>query len=280
MDLLVEGVAGGLGGCIGRACAFPFDTLKVKLATRSSERSARIVIRDLLVEEGVFGLYRGVVFSASEAFLQKLLYAIVFAAFKKAYLRILGRSPNAVATVACGYLSDLFSVPFCVPIEAMVVQLQSASANVSRCAIVNKALFTYDGLSDSLKSGKAYLVLSLKAGLEFAIFDTVKKNILENSDGKVDLAPFTAFSVGGVARAIATAIMYPGSRGKAMTQAKLAPDMLSAVLHVRQTAGILALYQGLGMELMRGVTQASVMFAVMERLRAIVRDVLLRKQPK
>ena len=61
----------------------------------------------------------------------------------------------------------------------MVVQLQSAPADVSRSDIVRKALFTKQGILTSLKSGRAYFVLSVKPGVEFAIFDRVKRGLLK-----------------------------------------------------------------------------------------------------
>ena len=92
-------------------------------------------------------------------------------------------------------------------------------------------------------------------------------------------------------------------RGKALSQAKLAPNATAALRkalgwwplrwsQVYHEEGLSALYRGLSMEIMRGMTQSAVMFAVtssngvfqetcessevMERIRTVVRARLCR----
>lgn len=272
MELLTEGVTGGIGGLVGRSVAFPFDTLKVKRAT-NSEGTLAALVRTILSEEGIPGFYRGLPWSALEALYQKSLYVLLYAALKMRYQRLFGRPPAVLGSLACGYFSDLVCVPFSMPLEAMVVQLQSAPADVSRADIVRKALFTKQGILTSLKSGRAYFVLSVKPGIEFAIFDRVKRGLLKRLalGPAADLASGTAFLLGAFARAVATCVVYPYARGKALSQAQLAPTALEALREVLRREGPGGLYRGLFMELSRGVTQAAVMFMVMERVRAVVR---------
>ncbi|CAK9046208.1 Peroxisomal adenine nucleotide carrier 1 (GmPNC1) [Durusdinium trenchii] len=184
-------------------------------------------------------------------------------------------APCAEATVLCGYLSDLLCVPISMPIEALVVQLQTRKPEISKAEVVRQALFTWEGLAMALKSGKAYFVLSLKPGIEFALFDRIKSMILKGYSKK-ELRPLTAFFLGAVARAVATCMVYPYVRGKALSQAKLAPNATAALRKVFAEEGVAALYRGLSMEIMRGMTQSAVMFAVMERIRLSVRAKLLR----
>jgi len=267
MELAVEGIAGGLGGLLGRAAAFPFDTLKVRLATQS-DGSLLAVFKQIISEEGVFGLYRGLLpFSALEATEQKALYVLNYAAIKSLLRRSFGEL-GIVATIFCGYLSDLLCVPISVPVEALVVQLQTTSeANTWR--LIHQALFTREGLATAMKSGRAYFVLSLKPGIEFAFFDRIKSMILK--DSTKELPALIAFFLGAVARAVATCFVYPYVRGKALSQAKMAPNPTEALRKVFLEEGLPALYRGISMEIMRGMTQSAVMFAVMERIRSVVR---------
>mmetsp|Transcript_56576 Transcript_56576/g.106139 ORF Transcript_56576/g.106139 Transcript_56576/m.106139 type:complete len:278 (+) Transcript_56576:34-867(+) len=277
MELLAEAVTGGLGGIVGRCASFPFDTLKVKLAT-SSDDSVLAVLKRLLAEEGMAGLYQGLwPFSALEAMEQKALYVFNYTALKSVHWRLHGREPGLLATVLLGYVSDLLCVPVSIPMEALVVQLQTATANTPKAEIVRKALFTREGLRAALKSGSAYLVVSLKPGIEFALFDWFKKRILKAYvTAAKDLSPLAAFFLGALARGIATCFVYPYVRGKALAQAKMAPSASAALRQVFFAEGLLALYRGLSMEIMRGMTQSAVMFAVMERLRSSVRRRMLR----
>lgn len=275
MELVAEGITGGLGGLLGRAAAFPFDTLKVKLATKS-DGSLLAVLKQIISQEGVLGLYRGLLpFSALEATEQKAMYVLNYAAIKSFLRRLFGQELGMFATVLCGYLSDLLCVPISMPIEALVVQLQTRKPEISKAEVVRQALFTWEGLAMALKSGKAYFVLSLKPGIEFALFDRIKSMILKGYSKK-ELRPLTAFFLGAVARAVATCMVYPYVRGKALSQAKLAPNATAALRKVFAEEGVAALYRGLSMEIMRGMTQSAVMFAVMERIRLSVRAKLLR----
>lgn len=257
---------------MGRAVAYPFDTLKVKLATDDTGISLGEMVRQILKAEGLSGFYRGIQFSVIEATFQKGLHVYYYASMKQIYRKITGAEPASLGMLFCGYLSDLSCVPTSVPIEAMVVQLQSAPVGASRARIIHDALFTWHGISTAMKSGRAYLVLSLKAGIEFGIYDRIKTIILgarqRNGDASSSISAIEAFWLGAFARSIATVVMYPYARGKALAQAKLAPSATEAILSVLKTEGAKALYRGLSMELMRGVAQSAVMFAIMEKVRA------------
>jgi len=284
MEIFAEGVTGGIGGLVGRSIAFPFDTLKVKLAT-SDGVGVKAVVQRILREEGIVGFYRGIPFSAFEALYQKFIYIFFFSGLKAAVLRLTGAEASTAATVACGYLSELGSVPFAVPIEATVVRLQSAPAGTPLLPIVKENLLTRKGFMAALATGKVYIALSLKPGLEFAIFERLKKMILLSKAGPSrspgmklgDLTPGAAFMIGALARAVATCIIWPVARGKALLQAKLADSASEAVLKLYKTEGVLSVYRGLSMELTRGVTQAAIMFAVMERLRSSIYDAILKR---
>ncbi|CAE7942088.1 Rim2, partial [Symbiodinium sp. KB8] len=245
---------------------------KVKLAT-SSDVSFLALFKRVLSEEGVAGLYRGLFpFSALEAMEQKALYVLNYTALKALLRRLRGREPGLLATVLLGYISDLLCVPISIPMEALVVQLQTAPPSSSKSEIVHKALFTREGLRAAVKSGSAYFVVSLKPGIEFALFDWLKSKILNAGHAAAkDLPPLLAFLLGALARGIATCFVYPYVRGKALAQAKLAPSASAALQNVFFDEGPLALYRGLSMEIMRGMTQSAVMFAVMEKIRSEVK---------
>eukprot|EP00929_Paragymnodinium_shiwhaense_P058396 TRINITY_DN29238_c0_g2_i1.p1 TRINITY_DN29238_c0_g2~~TRINITY_DN29238_c0_g2_i1.p1 ORF type:complete len:295 (+),score=48.13 TRINITY_DN29238_c0_g2_i1:72-956(+) len=284
MEQVAEGIAGGIGGMIGRSTAYPFDTLKVKRATTASDVGLSQLVRRILQEEGIAGLYRGLGFSAVEALIQKFNYVLYYSLLKAAYRKRFGQEPSALVGVVCGYLADLACVPTSMPLEKMVIQLQAAKATDSRAEIIRKGLFTWEGIVNAWWSGRVYIIFSWKAGLEFAIFDRLKAAILQAKAASAsagaaaaprDLSSGTAFLVGAFARSLATVAFYPYSRGKALSHADLAPSAGEAIKLVLRTDGFLALYKGLGMELLRGVTQASVMFAVMERMRESIRQAVL-----
>lgn len=273
MEVLSEGIVGSVGGVVARSVAYPFDTLKVQLATGSIGLGD--LVKRIIREEGVLGFYRGLLpFSAFEAAYQKGLFVLVFTAVKRLYAQRSRRDPPVLATVCFGYLSDLVSVPFTVPFEALVVRLQSASVHDSKMDVIRESLCTRAGIRQALVSGNSYVVLSLKPGIEFAIFDHLKYNILTSS-GRSDLSSGTALLLGGFARAIATICVYPYARCKALTQSQQAPGALAALQKVLSDEGGLALYRGLSMEICRGATQSAVMFAVIERLRSAVEALVL-----
>ena len=73
-DTLIEGICGGAGGCVGRICGFPFDALRTLSATNPD-----FALKDVNPLE----LYRGVSYSAFEAFVGKGVNIAAFAKLKE-----------------------------------------------------------------------------------------------------------------------------------------------------------------------------------------------------
>lgn len=280
MEVLAEGISGAVGGLFGRTVAFPFDTLRVKLSTSEAGIGLRKVVRRMLEKEGICGLYRGLPFSALDVTSQKFLYVLFFAVFKQTYRKIANNDPATLISLICGYFADLASTPFTMPIEATVVQLQSAPAHVSKTAIIRKTLLSYEGLvGATVKAGSLHFILAWKPAFEFGIFDSIKNMILQARavhNQKSELTPFTAFVLGAVARGIATTLIYPFNHGKALMQAELAATPYSGLGQILRTEGVLAIYRGLGLELMRGMTQSALMFMMMEQVREKIRQMILQ----
>jgi adenine nucleotide transporter 17 len=279
IEIFAEGVVGGVGGFVGRSASFPFDTMNVKMATqnKTTKASPSMVLRRILEEEGVGGLYRGVLISACEAMYQKFFYVVFFTYTKRVYRGISGGDVPTLGVLLCGYVSDIISATLTVPLESTVVKLQAAPVGASRQEIIRDTLFKKEGLTKALQSARSYFVISLRAGIEFALFDRIKQAMVQRG-GPKDLSSGSAFMLGALTRAIATLFIYPYKRGKALTQALGEPNATAALMKVIQTEGLLAPYRGLNMELSRGVSQMAFMMMVMERIRGLVYKILLGRR--
>jgi len=283
MEVLAEGLAGSVGGLFGRCVAFPFDTLRIRWSTAEAGTELGAVVRRVLKEEGISGFYRGLPFSALDVTCQKFLYVFFYAALKRLYSKLAKKDPATIATLLCGYVADILSSPFTMPIEATVVQLQRAPPDASKIAIVRKGLSPAAFASfftSFANSGSIHFVLGWKPAFEFAFFDTIKGIILKAKaarNEKVELMASTAFFLGAIARASAASIVYPFNHGKALMQAEVAATWYAGIATVLRTEGLLALYRGLSLELARGVTQSALMFMMKEQVSSTINRIVLGK---
>ena len=95
-----------------------------------------------------------------------------------------------------------------------------------------------------------------------------------------ELSALEAFTLGLIARTIATVVVFPYLRAKVMLQSSSAinesqsskpisiPQML---MKIYEKDGFMALFQGLGPELTRGVFSAALMLMAKEKISGIVK---------
>jgi len=268
-DTLAEATSAGAGGAIGRFAAFPLEALKIKLACDTRGRTAT----DILKDDGIYSLYRGAHLSVLEASWSKAITFFVYTALKKQYRKLLNRDPGVVAGVILAYISDMCTIPTSAPIEVVVANLQ-----VNAKGDIKKKLNVKFLATAMKQSFLASIFLSFKPAFELAFYDALKKAFLRF---KADVSPVAAFIMGAIARTWATAIIYPLIRVKILNQTQssdTAPRFpLIQCAHIARTQGFGVLYQGMPMELARGISQSSVMFMIMEQVKKLIDDTIKRR---
>lgn len=272
-DVVAQATSGAIGGAIGRATAYPLDSLKIRVACSSTERT----VTDIIKEDGVLSLYRGVHLSVLEASWSKAITFYAYSSLKKRYVSLRGQEPGFFSGVFLAYVADLLTVPACAPIEVVVSNLQFGNTKILRNLSVPFFMRAIRRAFD------ASIFLSLKPALELAFFEALKKRVLKLVPS---ISPLIAFFLGALARFGATMIVYPILRVKLMAQLKTKSDkgkgdeededkgILATCANIAKNDGIATLYRGISVELARGISQSSVMFMVMEKVNKMITESL------
>jgi adenine nucleotide transporter 17 len=200
------------------------------------------------------------------------------------YENAFGQQIPAFANLVVGYISEWSHLPFSMPIETIMVRLQKGATGGP--GTVAKEILDESGISGFYPGIYTQIVWALKPAIEYAVFEQIKRMLLKGRTANaMVLGAFEAFFYGGVARAVATIITFPGNRAKMIMQGlKNSKDTTFAIelQKVIDEDGIAGLYNGIGPEIGRGVFSSAIKMMVKERIflvaRAFVYSMIGRQQ--
>lgn len=143
------------------------------------------------------------------------------------------------------------------------------------------------GLRGFWSGYSASLVLTLNPSLTFFFFETLKRSVLSRSQRASPSAQAT-FLLAAVSKALASSITYPFSLAKSRLQASTTTkpsisvelnskerarppsNVFTTILHIAQTEGISALYEGLDGEVLKGFFSHGITMIVKEAMHKLV----------
>ena len=291
MDAIVDAASGGLAGMLATTAVYPLEIIKTNLQAQKKRatpgvrppRTVAEIVRDVVARDGVIGLYGGCEVAACQAFVEKFIYFYAFESLKRAYTRLVG-TLSLPASVLLGYLSDWSHLPITLPAEQLAVRMQTTGC---RPLDALRQVLAESGLGGLYKGMAAYVVLGLKPAVQNAVFEALKARVLKRvGSAAKELSALQAFCLGAIARAIATLLVFPCTRAKVLMMtrgqdasepagaraADAQPPRAEGLREVLRTVireeGVLALYQGVKPELVRGVLSAAVMLMAKEKIKA------------
>jgi hypothetical protein len=276
---------------IATTAVYPLEIIKTNLQAQKKRttpgarppRTVAEIVRDVVARDGLIGLYGGCQVAACQAFLEKFIYFFTFETLKRTYTRLVG--PASLPTsVLLGYFSDWSHLPITMPAEQVAVRIQTTGASALNAL---RQLREENGLRGLYKGLGAYVVLGLKPAVQNAVFEALKARVLKRVGAAAkELSALQAFCLGAIARAIATLLVFPCTRAKVLMmtrgqdasqpagahpndkQQPRAPGLREVLSQVVREEGVLALYQGVKPELIRGVLSAAVMLMAKEKITA------------
>jgi len=264
METAIAAVSSAAGGALGRGSAFPIDSLKVKISC--GDRGLPQIIK----EDGVLSLYKGVHLSVMEAASNKGITFGLVRLFRDWFISVFGGDPGLFVELFLSYIADMMTIPISTPLEFWVSRLQYSGSTGEKLT-----LKTY--IANCKQSFYASLFLSIKPALEMAFYESLKKKFFAN---QTNISAGAAFLLGAVARSLSTILVYPVIRIKILNQVKQdldeVPSIMKQYMDVVNKEGISMLYRGLTMELARGITQSSVMFMIREKVEEKIRFLIER----
>lgn len=205
-----------------------------------------------------------------------------------AYLRLVG-NVNPFAQLLIGYCAEWMHAPITMPIDTAVVRVITQKKPM--LTIVREMA---QRPSDGYKGAAVFLMANTKVAILFFIYEPLKALFVRRQvlgGGSAMISPGNAAICAGFSRLIADTMLYPTRRIKVTRQsyramlergeitAEQADEMASKgnfqlmADMVKQT-GFMSLFNGLFLELFRGVLSGSIMLSVKESMTMMVKIAL------
>ncbi|XP_054706284.1 peroxisomal membrane protein PMP34-like [Uloborus diversus] len=287
-ETLVHASSGAAGGVTAMSVFFPLDTIRSRLQVEDSRKakSTLAAIKELIEEEGIFSLYRG---------LQPVLISLCCSNFVYFYtfhgLRRLVQSNqvghSALGDLGVASIAGVINVFLTTPLWVANSRLKMQGAKISNEDRKRLGKHPeYEGLIDALikiskmegisslwSSMVPSLMLVINPAIQFSVYEALKRE-LPKLLGKNTLNAVEFFLLGAIAKSVATVLTYPLQivqqklRYGSQELKKLATIQIFA--HIIRTSGARGLYKGLEPKLLQTALTAALMFLCYEKIAAFV----------
>uniref|UniRef100_A0A182PQB9 Peroxisomal membrane protein PMP34 n=1 Tax=Anopheles epiroticus TaxID=199890 RepID=A0A182PQB9_9DIPT len=302
----VHAVSGSAGSVIAMSAFYPLDTVRSRLQLEEPERRKALstwrVLRSLIDEEGFETLYRGLVPVLESLCISNFVYFYTFHSLKA--LRG-GGGQSALGDLLLGSLAGVVNVLTTTPCWVVNTRLkmkglgqQHATKRTGPAGTGSKQDVQYDGLLDGLQyiartegirglwaGAVPSLMLVINPAIQFMVYEALKRRLTAGGNAKTPTA-ITFFSIGAVAKMIATVLTYPLQlvqtklrHGNTDRNLNLPPDVdtVQMLLIILKRQGIAGLFRGLEAKLLQTVLTAALMFMAYEKIARFVTSLLLSK---
>lgn len=275
-------LAGTAAGLIAKVIEYPFDTIKVRQQLHPSHSVVQIA-RLAVQQDGIVnGFYRGLMAPMFGAMAES---AIVFALYAKTK-RLLaneealrnGDAQPLFHTTIGGIVSGVGVAFWLTPVEYIKVRLQAPHLRSQYTGVM-------DCLAQSLRSGGVQTLFqghsstllreTLGGALYFTMYEVACSLMTPTGKTRDDLNPLAVMFAGALSGATYWSSTFPADTIKSRIQSGLLcpkEGFVRNLMHVMRTEGILALYNGLSVTLVRSVPSNGVIFFTYEMIMRSLKD--------
>lgn len=286
---LIHATSGGLGSVFAISVFYPLETTRTRLQV-DDHRVARyspFVIREILTEEGISGLYRGWFSLVSSLFLTNFVYFYVFHGLKTLLLQE-GVAQNYLKDLVFGMLAGTIAVILTNPLWVVNTRLKLQGAKFKSGDYKSKRYCHYSGIIDclykickyegvkTLWSGtSASLLLVSNPAIQFMVYETLKRNLHFLFIDQDLCGGVIYFIYGAVAKLVATLVTYPLQVVQTRVRAGFdnTTETGKGIGSSRKSLRWRSLrtwYRGLESKLTQTVLTAALMLFVYEKISAVV----------
>lgn len=268
---------------------YPLDTVRSRLQLEEKRKAKNTLatMKDLVQEEGVSSLYRG---------LEPVLYSLFASGFVYFYsfhgLRRVAGEKTAIKDLAIGAVAGAINVLTTTPLWVVNTRIKMQGSKLLLGEHKKKDeengqgstnAIKYDNLTDGLvkiiqQEGPAALwsgtipslVLVSNPAVQFMIFEMLKRNLKAMLD-KQELSPFHVFALGAISKSISTVMSYPLQ----VVQSKKrygSPDVKNKTMSELMAELIRTgtMYKGMEAKLLQTVMTTALMYVFYERIYSFV----------
>nr|CAD7404893.1 unnamed protein product [Timema poppensis] len=292
---LVHAMAGAAGSVVAMASFFPLDTVRsrLQLDEHREAKNTISVLCDLVREEGLGTLYRGMVPVLKSLCTSNFVYFYTFHGLKS--LRSRPEEQSAGRDLLLASIAGVVNVLMTTPLWVVNTRLKMKGIQQPS----NARDLHYTGLLDGMMkvaheegvqglwSGTVpSLFLVLNPAIQFMTYEAIKRRLHEVY-GLQEFGGLVYFLVGAVAKAVATVITYPLQ----LVQAKLRhghdykdlpprPNMIHLISYILNKHGLVGLYKGMEAKIIQTILTAALMFTAYEKIATFVLKLLMSHQIK
>lgn len=275
-------MAGAVAGCVARTGTAPLDRLKVFRQVHSSSffsGNVRSGFQYMLKEGGLLSLWRGngvnVLKIAPET-------AIKFAAYEQ--IKHMMRGSNQSRTLRiyerflAGSLAGATAQTAIYPMEVLKTRLTlRKTGQFSGMADCAKQMLQKEGVSSFYKGYVPNLLAIVPyAGIDLAVYETLKSTWLNKNTGVVDPGVMVLVGCGAVSSTCGQLASYPlaliRTRMQAQASIKGGPkvSMLALLRNIVAQEGVTGLYRGISPNLLKVIPAVTVSYVVYEYTRILL----------
>ena len=211
----LEAASGAVGALFTGVLMYPVETAKTMIQTGQSKESTTNTMITIARSHGVSRLFKGLSIKSVHVVLQNYLY-FYFYELLKAQRKAMGMRTSTLSNTVCGVLAGVGNMTVTLPLDTLVVQLQTSDGKSKRLPDLVAALMA-KGRSGIYRGFGVSSILTLNPALTFALFDALKARVMRLLKTK-RLSTLQAFVIGSLAKAIATVLTYPLIRTKSVMQ--------------------------------------------------------------
>ncbi|XP_078041167.1 peroxisomal Membrane Protein 34 [Augochlora pura] len=290
-ETLVHAISGAAGSVVAMATFFPLDTVRSRLQLEEGRESKNTLatIRELVMKEGPYTLYRGMVPVLQSLCASNFVYFYTFHGLKM--LRNKGNQ-SAGNDLLVASIAGVINVITMTPLWVVNTRLKMRGIGVDPERNNNEYntlldgllhIWKYEGLSSLWAGTLPSLMLVINPAIQFMTYESMKRKITATMEGSQPPA-WMFFAMGAVAKTVATALTYPLQ----LVQMKLRhghhypnlpPDAgtIRILLYILKKQGMKGLYKGMEAKLLQTVLTAALMFLAYEKISRFVIRILLHR---
>lgn len=254
-------------------------------ADKRKDLSTWEVIRQIIRDEGIASLYRGIGPTLESLCISNFVYFYTFHSLKAVFSPAGDKNASAIkdlllASIA-GAINVLSTTPFWVVntrLKMKGIGKENSAADYDNLIQGLMTVAKKEGVRGLWSGTIPSLILVSNPAIQFMMYEMIKRNIQKVSKSN-DLSSLTVFLMGAASKAIATVVTYPlqlvqtRQRHSAKTDARK-HTMAEIIEVIVRTQGAYGLFRGLEAKILQTVSTAALMFVIYEKVATYVRLVL------
>nr|CAD1844827.1 unnamed protein product [Ananas comosus var. bracteatus] len=269
-------IAGALAGTLVSVCLHPIDTIKTIIqANGASQKSFSDILRHIITEKGVVGLYRGISSNITSSAPISAIYTFTYESVKGALIPVLPKEYHSLAHCIAGGCSSLATSFVFTPSERIKQQMQVGS-QYQNCWNALIGCLEKGGITSLYVGWGAVLCRNIPHSvIKFYTYERLKQLFLTAAAPNSTLSSWQTLVCGGLAGSTAALFTTPFDVVKTRLQTQTPGTLckydgvLHALQEITKQEGLQGLYRGLAPRLAMYVSQGAIFFASYEFLKAI-----------